>query len=62
MPSCTRAPPESLMKTNGLPFLQRQLHHVGDLVRVDLAGGAAEDGEVLAGKVDEAAVDGARRR
>ena len=39
--------------------LQREFHHVGDLVRVDLAGGAAEDAEVLAGKVDGAAVDGA---
>src|SRR5205823_2913203 len=29
--------------------LERQLHHVGDLVGVDLAGGAAEYGEVLAG-------------
>ena len=38
--------------------LEGQLHHVGDLVRVDLAGGAAEDGEVLAGEVDEPAVDG----
>ena len=40
--------------------VQRLLHHVGDLVRVDLAGRAAQDGEVLAGQVDEAAVD--RRR
>ena len=38
--------------------LERQLHHVGDLEGVDLAGGAAEDGEVLAGEVDEPAVDG----
>ncbi len=38
--------------------LEGQLHHVGDLEGVDLAGGAAEDGEVLAGEVDEPAVDG----
>ena len=48
------------MKTNGLPVLQRQLHHVGDLERVDLAGRAAQDGEVLAGQMDEPAVDGGR--
>src|SRR5207244_3343175 len=34
-----------------------EFHHVGDLERVDLAGRAAEDGEVLTGKVDEPAVD-----
>ena len=46
------------MKTNGLPVLRDSLHHVGDLERVDLAGRAAQDGEVLAGEVDEPAVDG----
>ena len=46
------------MKTNGLPRLQGQLHDLGDLEGVDFAGGAAEDGEVLAGEVDEPAVDG----
>ena len=32
--------------------VQRQLHHVGDLVAVELARRAAQDGEVLAGQVD----------
>jgi hypothetical protein len=52
MPSWTRAPPESLMKTNGRAGLQRGLHHLDDLDAVHLAGGAAHDGEVLAGDVD----------
>ena len=58
MPSCTRAPPESLMKTNGLPVFSDSLHHVGDLVAMHFAGRAAGHGEVLAGQVDQAAVDG----
>src|SRR5262249_13945807 len=37
---------------------QGPLHHVGDLEGVDLAGRAAQHGEVLAGEVDEPAVDG----
>ena len=40
--------------------LQRHLHHVGDLGRVDLAGRAAAHREVLAGEVDEAPGDGRR--
>ena len=60
MPSCTRAPPESLMKTNGLPVCSDSSIDVGDLVRMDLAGRAPQDGEILAGKVDEAAVDRGR--
>ena len=62
MPSCTRAPPESLMKTNGEPVFSDCSIDVGDLDRVDLAGRAAGDGEVLAGQVDQAAVDRSRRR
>ena len=61
MPSCTRAPPESLMNTNGEPGLQRKLHHFGDLVAVDLARRAAGDSEILAGQMDQPAVDVARR-
>ena len=60
MPSCTRAPPESLMKMNGLPVCSASSITSATLWRVDLAGRAAQDREVLAGKVDEAAVD--RRR
>ena len=52
MPSCTRAPPESLMKTNGVPCLSAGSQHLGDLVGVHLAGGAAGHREVLAGDVD----------
>ena len=57
MPSCTRAPPESLMKTKGDPVLSAWRHDLGDLGRVDLAGRAAHHGEVLAGEVDQASVD-----
>ena len=50
------------MNTNGLPVLSERLHHVGDFEGVDFAGRAAEDREVLAGQVDQAAVDGRGRR
>ena len=60
MPSCTRAPPESLMKTKGLPVLSDMFHHVGDLVAMDLARSTAGDGEILTGKVDQPAVDWAQ--
>ena len=54
MPSWTRAPPESLMKTNGEPVLRVACIIADDLVGVDLAGGATGDGEVLAGDVHQA--------
>jgi hypothetical protein len=52
MPSWTRAPPESLMKTNGVPHLSADSIISDDLLAVRLAGRAAHDGEVLAGDVD----------
>ena len=39
--------------------LDGQVHHLGDLLAVDLAQGAAEDGEVLGEHADLAALDGA---
>ena len=39
--------------------LDREVHHLGDLLAVDLAERAAEDGEVLGEHADLAAVDGA---
>lgn len=39
--------------------LQRQIHHLDDLLAVDLAEAAAEHGDVLAEDADVAAVDGA---
>ena len=39
--------------------LQREVHHLDDLLAVDLAQRAAEDGEVLGEHGDRAAVDGA---
>ncbi len=44
------------------PGLDRQVHHLGDLLAVDLAERAAEDREVLAEDADLAAVDGAVAR
>ena len=58
MPSWTRAPPESLMKTNGLPVFRESSHHVNDLGAMDLSGSAAQHGEILAGEMEDAAIDG----
>ena len=37
--------------------LEREAHHVGNLVAVNLAGSAARHGEILAGQMHQAAID-----
>lgn len=44
---------------DGAAGLEREVHHLDDLLPVDLAEGAAEDGEVLGEDGDRTAVDGA---
>jgi hypothetical protein len=58
-PSWIRAPPESLMPMTGTAVLQREVHHLHDLLAVYLTQGAAEDGEVLREDGHRAALDGA---
>ncbi|BFO14841.1 hypothetical protein SHKM778_12290 [Streptomyces sp. KM77-8] len=43
---------------DGAAGLQREVHHLDDLLAVDLAEGSAEDREVLGENGDRAAVDG----
>ena len=53
MPSCTRAPPESLMKINGEPVFSEWHHDLGNLDRMHLAGRSACHRKILAGQVDQ---------
>ena len=46
------------MRINGLPVFSDMLHHVGDLLAVKLARGAARDCEILAGQMHQPAVEG----
>jgi hypothetical protein len=59
MPSWIRAPPESLMKTNGEPVFMLSCIISTILSQWIFARGAARDGEVLARDVDESPLDGA---
>ena len=54
-----RAPPPSLMPTIGQPLRHGEVDDLDDLLAVDLAEAAAEDGDVLGEDRDRPAVDGA---
>ena len=60
MPSCTRAPPESLMKTNGEPVFSDMLHDLGDLDGMHFARRPAGYREILACQVHQAPGDRCR--
>ena len=60
MPSCTRAPPESLMKTNGMPVFSDCSMISATLMEWTSPAEPPDDREILAGQVDEPAVDRSR--
>ena len=58
MPSCTRAPPESFTKMNGLPVFRESFIIVDNFGAVHFAGRSAGYREILRGQVDQTAVNG----